>query len=118
MGLRRGNNQRRTYTEASGLQTVQVVALHTSGMKDSGVLALLDKRVKEVSAFGIVERSLHYGEAMDENLSPAESVQMRIVMWNSELSAVAEFCDLYSSMAEVSHDYILRAATYRDAPVA
>ena len=96
---------------------MQIVTLYTSGMKHYGVFALLDKLMKEVSAFGILESSLHYGEAMDENLSPAESEQMRIVMWNSESSAVAEFCDLYSGMVEVSHDHILRAATCRSTPV-
>jgi hypothetical protein len=101
-----------------GLQTVQVVTLYTTGMKTSGVLALLDKLLQDVSAFGILEGSWHYGAATDENLSPTQSVQMRMVMWNSELSAVSEFCHLYSSMVEVSHDYILRAATGRDTTVA
>ena len=101
----------------SGLQAVQVVTLYTSGMKGAGVLALLDKLVKDVSVFGILERSLHYGEATDEYISPAESEQMRLVIWNAELSAVAEFCDLYSGMVELSNDYILRAATCRDASV-
>lgn len=101
----------------SGLQTVQTVTLYTSGMRHYGVFALLDRLVKEVSAFGILESSLHYGEAMDEDFSPAESEQMRVVMWNSEPSAIAEFCDLYSGMVEVSHDDILWAATYRSLPV-
>lgn len=101
----------------SGLQTVQTVTLYTSGMNHSGVFELLDKLLKEVSAFGILEGSLHYGEAMDEHFSPAESEQMRVVMWNSEPSAVAEFCDLYSGMVEVSHDHILCAATCRSTPV-
>lgn len=99
------------------LQTVQVVTLITSGMKTAGVMALLHKLIKEYSAFGIHEYAFHLGDAVDEDLSPTGYEHMRLVIWNADMSGIAEFCDLYNGMVDMSHDCLLHVATYRDVPV-
>ncbi|MBX9459544.1 MAG: hypothetical protein KL863_27885 [Rhizobium sp.] len=101
----------------SGLQTVQVVTLLTSGMKNDGVLALLHRLVKDFNAFGIREYAVHLGEALDENLLPTDYEHMRLVIWNADTSSVAEFCNLYTGVVDVLHDGLLHAAGHRNVPV-
>lgn len=101
----------------SGFQNVQVLTLDSSSVNCAGVLALLDRFVKGVSAFGIHELSAHYGEATDEDLYPQFQNHMRLIVWSEDPDSVSEFCAVYAALVGDPDDRLFNLPVCRTLPV-
>jgi hypothetical protein len=101
----------------SVFQTVQVLTLNSSSVNCAGVLDLLSKFVKGVSAFGIHELSAHYGEATDEDLYPQFQNHMRLIVWSEDPDSVVEFCAVFAALIGDPDDRLFNLPVCRTLPV-